>query len=78
MAQKLLESMKTILEVVSMPWAPEITDNIFTVIAKIDGIHTEDGWFYATCSQCSKLLDVSHGFFWCNICNGLVRYPMIR
>lgn len=61
-----------------MPWTPEIGDQIFTVIAKIDGVYTEAGWFYATCSQCSKMLEVCNGSFWCNICNGSSRYPMIR
>lgn len=78
MAQKMLGNMRTISEVVAMPWTPEIGDHIFIVIAKIDGIYHDEGWFYATCSQCSKNLDVANGSFWCNICNGLARYPLIR
>ncbi|GJY03032.1 ATP-dependent DNA helicase PIF1-like protein [Tanacetum coccineum] len=53
----------------------------FLCEVKIDKVRTKKGWNYPSCGgeKCKKgNLDRKEGRFWCDSCNNLVEYPVIR
>ncbi|GKB41831.1 nucleic acid-binding, OB-fold protein [Tanacetum coccineum] len=52
----------------------------FNCEVQIDKVRTKKGWNYPSCGgeKCKKIIARQEGYFWCDSCERVVEYPVMR